>query len=211
MPDTVTIEAHDRSYDIADPGGRIGSKLEHGEVYERRLLDDIYDLGLTGTAFDLGAHVGNHALWLAAICGFSVHAWEPHKATATKLRANVRRNPDIDVTVHGWAAGDRATRGRFSGEDGSRTIKVDRGDVPVKRIDDHVTVEDLAVVKADVEGMESHALAGAAEHLKRCRPVVYTEVHTDIDRARIAAVLDPLGYHADGEIQMGSLMVRWRA
>lgn len=218
MSDLCTIEAHGRSYRIVNPGGRVGSKVERGEPYERRLLWDIYHLGLTGTAFDIGAHVGNHSLFLAGICGFKVHAWECHAPTVDKLRSNIDMNPDLDITVHEWAAGyeegtAHLTAGRWVEFDPTRPDKgalAEGGDIEVARIDDRLSVDDLAVVKVDVEGTEPAVLAGMARHLRQLHPVVYAESHSKQASRRIAAVLEPIGYRMDKPIQMGSLMERWR-
>lgn len=216
--DVVTIRAGDRDYRIVNPGpGRVGSKLEHGEPYERKLLQDIRGRRLSGTAFDVGAHIGNHALYLAAVCGLRVHAWEPHDASRRQLEKNLALNPALDITVHPWAAGAADDRGRFTAgmwlefdptRDGD-SLKLDRGDIPVHRVDDRLAVNDLAVVKVDVEGMEADALAGMVGHLARCRPVVYSETHTKTSARQTGSVLEPLGYQAVGEIRMGSTMTVW--
>lgn len=202
----LTIDTAGAAYRIADPGGRIGSKLVNGEPYERRLLADIARRGLTGTAFDIGAHVGNHALYLAAVCGFRVYAFEPNPDTFAQLAANIALNPGLDITAMPYAAGDRTTRARHAGR---MRLKVDRGGIPVRRIDDLLDVADLAVVKVDVEGMEPEALAGMERHLRRTHPLVYAETHTDHAEQRIAAVLEPLGYRPEATIAMGSVMRVW--
>lgn len=219
MGDVVTIEAHDRDYRIINPGpGRVGSKLVNGEPYEKKLLQDAYHLGLSGTAFDVGAHIGNHSLWFAAVCGLKVHAWEPHDASRVQLEANLALNPNLDITVHSWAAGAEDARGRFTPgmwlefdptRDGDK-LKLERGHIPVHRIDDQLHVDDLAVIKVDVEGMEAQVLEGAVGHIERCRPVIYTETHTRTSHNTVAAVLEPLGYRCDKIIRMGSPMERWR-
>jgi FkbM family methyltransferase len=219
MGEVVTIEAFRRSYRIVNPGaGRVGSKLARGEPYERKLLVDCYQQGLKGTAFDVGAHIGNHALYLAAICGFKVHAFEPHPDSLPQLHANIALNPDLDITVHEWAAGDRETRGRFTSgmwvefdptRDGD-TLKVDRGHVVVHRIDDELDIPDLVVVKVDVEGMEPLVLAGCIGHIERSRPVIYAETHTPAAQDAIADVLEPVGYEMTRAIHMGSTMTRWQ-
>ena len=218
VADIVTIRAFDRQYRIVNPGpGRVGSKLAHGEPYERKLLQDIYQRHLSGTAFDVGAHIGNHSLYLAAVCGLKVHAWEPYDASREMLEANLALNPDLDVTVHEWAAGAEDTRGRFTRgmwlefdptRDGD-SLKLDRGGVPVHRIDDHVAVDDLAVIKVDVEGMEAAVLQGAVGHIERCTPIIYSETHTPESHASVAAVLEPFGYRMTKAIRMGSVMEKW--
>lgn len=214
----VTIERHGRSYRIINPGeGRVGSKLAHGEPYEKKLLQEIERRGLSGTAFDVGAHIGNHTLWLAAICGLKVHAWEPFDRSRIALEANLALNPALDVEVHGWAAGAGDARGRFTSGmwiefDPTRPgekLTLERGHVPVHRIDDRLDVEDVAVIKVDVEGMEADVLAGATRHIERCRPLIYCEAHNRTASRKVAAVLEPLGYEATGMIRMGSPMERW--
>ena len=208
MPEILTIAGpNGASYCIEDPGGRVGSKLRNGEPYERKLLHDVNNLRPTGAAFDVGAHVGNHSLWFAAVCGLKVHAWEPYPESLRRLRLNLALNPNLDITVHPWAAGAETGRGRISG---GMTIQLDRGDIPVHRIDDHLAIDDLAVVKVDVEGMEPHALTGMLGHLERCSPVIYTECHSRAAHAAVAEVLEPLDYQVDKTIQMGSTMERWR-
>lgn len=218
MTDVVTIEAFGHDYRIINPGpGRVGSKLANGEPYERKLLQDCYQLGLKGTAFDVGAHIGNHTLYLAAVCGFVVHAWEPYGESRAALEANIELNPGLDITVYGWAAGAEDGRARFTSgmwlefdpnREGDK-LTLERGHIPVHRIDDLVDVKDLAVVKIDVEGMEHDVVAGAIGHIERSRPTIYSETHTRTAHDQMAAVLEPLNYRVAKTIRMGSNMERW--
>lgn len=205
------------TYRIGDPGGRIGFTLARGRPYEWRLLYQIRSLGLSGSAFDVGAHVGNHSLWMAAECGLKVHAFEPHWPSLDQLFDNLSLNPELDVTVHTWAAGDRETRGRLTSgmwvefdpsRDGA-ALKTGRGHIPVHRIDDVLDVPDLVVVKIDVEGMEAMVLSGMVRHIADNRPVIYCETHDQEAQDKIAAVLEPLGYTLGQVIQMGSPQHRW--
>ncbi len=221
MRDVVTIRGFGRDYRINNPGaGRVGSKLAHGEPYERKLLVDAYQLGLVGTAFDVGAHIGNHTLYFAAICGLTVHAWEPYDESRFMLEENLALNPSLDdrVIVHDWAAGAAHTRGRFTSgmwlefdptRDGS-TLTLERGHVQVHPIDDEVDVPDLAVMKVDVEGMEADVIKGALGHIERSRPVIYSETHTQESHDSVAALLEPLGYRMTKPVRMGSVMERWQ-
>lgn len=205
------------SYRIGDPGGRIGFTLAKGRPYEWRLLYQIRSLGLSGSAFDVGAHVGNHSLWMAAECGLTTYAWEPHDGSRRLLMDNLALNPGIPITVYDWAAGDRETRGRLTSgmwmefdpsRDGA-ALKTERGHIPVHRIDDKLNVKDLSVVKIDVEGMEAMVLSGMVSHIADNRPVIYCETHDQEAQDKIAAVLDPLDYTLGQVIQMGSPQHRW--
>lgn len=219
MPEIVTIEAFGRSYRIYNPGpGRVGSKLANGEPYEKKLLVDCHQQGFTGTCFDVGAHIGNHSLYFAAICGLRVHAWEPFDDSRNMLLENIALNPGIDVTVHDWGAGAFVGRARFTEgmwlefdptRDGAK-LTLDRGHVQVKRIDDEMDVPDLSVIKIDVEGMEADVIEGALGHIDRSKPTIYAETHRRIDHDKVAAHLEPLGYRVTRTIRMGSPMERWQ-
>lgn len=171
-----------------------------------------------GTAFDVGAHIGNHSLYLAAVCGLRVHAWEPHDESRAQLEANLALNPRLDITVHPWAAGAEDTRGRFTAgmwiefdptRDGD-SLKLDRGHVAVHRIDDHLDITDLAVIKVDVEGMEADVIRGALGHVERNLPIIYAETHTRTAHDAMHDVIGPLGYVVTRTIRMGSPMERWQ-
>lgn len=204
--DVLTITAHDSSYLIRDPGGRVGSKLVNGEPYERKLLDDVYRRQLSGVAFDIGAHVGNHTLYMAAVCGLTVLAFEPHPVSYRMLAGNMALNPGLEIHAYNYAAGSKPGRARFAGQ---MQLKTQRGHIPVRRLDDEIPPLPLVVVKVDVEGMEPEALAGMSGHLSRCKPIVYVETHTKTAHRRTAAVLEPLDYRATSSIAMGSVMNVW--
>jgi FkbM family methyltransferase len=210
MERVVTLERHGATWRIHDPGGRVGAHLAQGRPYEPQLLDEIHARGFTGTALDVGAHVGNHTLYMAAVCGLAVVAFEPDATSFSALRSNVDLNPALRpyIACMRAAAGPHAGRARVGR--GMRVHYYDHGDVYVVRIDDVcAATTDVSVVKVDVEGWEHLALAGATELLARCRPVVYAETHTRTAGRKTAAVLEPLGYTATGRIVMGSTMERW--
>lgn len=212
-----TIHDSGRSYRIIDPGGRVGSKVVNGEPYERRLLVDIRQRHHRGTAVDVGAHVGNHTLYLAAICGLRVLAFECHAPTVARLEANVALNPGLDITVHDEALGSADGSGHLTG---GRWVEFDPtrddkghlspgGDVKVRRFDDLYTLDDLTVVKVDVEGTEPHVLAGMASNIDANSPAIYAETHSNAAESAIRDVLGPLGYEVTRHIRMGSMMHRW--
>jgi hypothetical protein len=70
---------------------------------------------------------------------------------------------------------------------------------PVARLDD-VVRGPVAVIKLDVEGMESAVLRGAGRILSRHRPVVFAEANTEAEGESVAQVLAPYGYRATGRV-----------
>lgn len=216
----ISLAAPGHTWRVEDPGGRLGRRLRTGQPDEHALLDEIRARGFTGSAIDVGAHMGNHALYLAIVCGLTVHAFEPDPERLDALHANVALNadgyPDLAERVHTYpyAAGRRRggafwKQGRYRALDDSKG-----GPVPVVPIDDVLDLDDVSVVKVDVEGMEADALAGMARHLLRCRPVVYTEVHGHAAHDAQQRVLGPLGYRQVGELHETralARMERWEA
>lgn len=199
-----TVTAHDCTYRIFNPGGLIGRPLAEGRPYERHLLDWIFDAGFTGTAVDVGAHVGNHTLWLAAVCGLRVHAFEPNHTEA--LRVNVALNDlDDQVIVHDCALGAEPTTAQWSGKD---RLSTGAGPVPVLPLDGF-HLEDVSVIKVDVEDMEPEVLRGAEATIRDQRPVLFLEARDLACHNAIADVIEPWGYAHSGTAKTATPVERW--
>lgn len=193
MPDVVTIKAHGHRYRIENPGGLMGRSIAAGGPYEQKVLEHIYRKELRGRAVDIGASVGNHALWLAAICGLEVLAVEP--LDHARLQRNVALNPDLDIEVWPVALGDESTRGTVTGPPShvvGDSFPAD-GQVPIERLDDR-ELTDVALLKIDVEGHEPQVLRGAEQTVRRERPVIFAEAESPAAHERNAEVLRALGY-----------------
>lgn len=162
--------------------------------YEQELLDYVRSLGRRGAYVDAGSCLGTHTVWFAAYCPSShVHSFDPRPQCAGWTKMNVDANDlAAKVTVHDIGLSDRQ---------GVASATLDGVDVTfgVARMDTLVRGR-VAVIKADVEGMESLALAGATKILRRHRPVVFAEAFTETELAAISAVLEPLGYRATGRV-----------
>lgn len=185
----LVIRAHGVRYRIEDPGGLIGKSLRAGNPYEARVLEHIYRQGLKGVAVDAGASVGNHALWFAAVCGLRVVAFEP--LVYEQLLRNVALNGlgkqiRVQAVALGASAGTATPLGRGQLEPG-------QGSVPVEPLDGF-ELADVALLKVDVEGMEADVLEGALDTIRRCEPLIFAEAWDHEAHARVAGVLEPLGY-----------------
>lgn len=188
----ITISAHDRTYRIdVDPDGLIGGRIHaSGQPYEAPLLEHMYERRFKGVAVDVGAHVGNHALWLAAVCELEVWAFEP--LVCTELERNVELN-GLGGRLHavGVALGDEVGAARSVGKG---RLELDAaGDVPVRPLDEY-ELTDVAVVKIDVEDMEPWVLRGAVDTIRTSRPVIFAEARDDVCHQAIADVLEPWRY-----------------
>ena len=181
------------SYRIAAADGdHIGGIIAStGRPYEEELLEVMRHLiRPSDHVLDVGANIGNHALYFALVCDATVDAYEPDPDAIPYLHANVRENRAAGrIRVHEYALGETNTAGTMRAR-GHTEID---GLVDVRRLDD-AGFDDVRLMKIDVEGAEPMVLRGARETLRRCRPVVVAEAGTAAERDAVDAELLPLGY-----------------
>lgn len=150
--------------------------------YESHLLEDVLRRTSPGElAVDVGAHVGNHTLFMAAIAGLDVIAIEPSPASVELLKTNVAANRvSRQVEVIEAAAGAEEAYGRLVEDDPANTgmtrVELGDGDVEVTTVDKLVGRRLVSVLKIDVEGWEEEVLKGSVHVLKRDRPILYMEI-----------------------------------
>lgn len=212
----VRIEAHDRAYEI-EATGIVGRCAAQGVPYEARLLEWIYEQKFSGLALDVGAHVGNHSLYMAAICALDVVAFEPTK-NVRDLRRNVSLNElEERITVHRVALGREHAIGKMVGKGQvdpdwrsmTQELKLGDGELEIQTLDSF-QLEDVAVIKVDVEGMEADVLAGGLLTIERDRPVIYAETWGDDYTRSVGEVLAPLGYEVTNRIRTATPVQEWR-
>lgn len=187
--------------DLDDLGDHISRRIHRRRSwYEQDLLADISSRVQRGVAIDVGAHIGNHTVFLA-LSGFEVVAFEPNPITREQLERNVKLN-ELQVQVLAAAAGSKQTYARLESENPSntgmtRTIEDPLGGVPMVTIDSLNL--DPKVIKIDVEGSELDILEGARQTIWRCKPVLYIESEAEDLRRAVEAFLAPLGYSCFGK------------
>lgn len=176
--------------------------LATGAFYEAGMLEDLRRRLKPGGLFvDVGANIGNHALFAAGPCGARVLAFEPSPALADHCAATLAANGlsarlDLRRQGLGAAPGTAALRPGPGHNAGRTRLEAGAGTVAVVRLDD-VLAEAPAVIKIDVEGMEPAVLEGARGVLARHRPAVYVETLDEAAFAAAEAILRPLGYRAE--------------
>jgi FkbM family methyltransferase len=138
------------------------------------------------TCFDVGANVGAVALALAKYVGSSgkVFAFEPGPPNILRLQRNLELNPSLLSRTEIVACGVADMPGELwwaeeHGNPGNALLS-DRGThkIPVTTLDSFVEKRGIGrvdFVKIDVEGMEFQVMRGAADTLRRFRPIVYFE------------------------------------
>jgi FkbM family methyltransferase len=169
--------------------------------YEAELLEDILRRTQPGQlALDVGAHVGNHTVFLAAVADLDVIAVEPSSAALDLLKKNVEANGVSGrVTVVEAAAGaEESAATLIPGSDdntGMTRVVLGGDDVPVTTVDRIVGRRRVSVMKVDVEGWEKEVLRGAQTVLRRDQPILYLEVSDARHERDLRQLLNDLGYH----------------
>ncbi|HET9400060.1 MAG TPA: FkbM family methyltransferase [Candidatus Acidoferrales bacterium] len=140
------------------------------------------------TFIDIGAHIGQYSL-IAAGTGLDVHCFEPDEKTFQLLQANIAQNRLTRVTANRAAVSATAGRVPFYpaaptniGNSSLRPQSYSTGEeitVECVRLDSYVkdhNVQNICLIKIDVEGAECDALEGAEQTIERWRPAIAMEL-----------------------------------
>ncbi len=177
---------------------------EWGEA-EVRLFNKLLRPG--DAVVEAGSNIGSHTVPLAKIVGPTgqVTAFEPQRLIFQLLCANLALNDCWNVDTRHAAVGNENGHvliDRISPEAecnfGGVQLNLGYGAslghdrVPIMTIDS-LGLEQLAFIKADVEGFEQGVIEGARETIARCRPAIYVE-HNDLENWAVPELLNSLGY-----------------
>jgi FkbM family methyltransferase len=160
-----------------------------GEFYEMEELDIIWKhFKENGVFVDIGANVGNHAIFVSKILNAKkVIPFELHPDAVVILTTNIALNDcqNMDPSFLGYGVSSsaerlsprRATYGNNLG--GTRFKPKGSGDVqsfPTICADTALDNTWVDFIKIDVEGMELDALNSLEQTVERCRPTMLVEV-----------------------------------
>jgi protein-L-isoaspartate O-methyltransferase len=92
----VRFRYAEQEFVLVGPEGRshaLSQCERSGTFYELEMLEDMRGrLAHGDLVLDVGAHIGTHSVYLAAVCGCRVIAFEPHPEAFAALCENVHRN-----------------------------------------------------------------------------------------------------------------------
>lgn len=203
------IEFERQTFKLLDPEkdhAEVG-KIQRATVFaEQALLDDMRTRLRAGDlVIDVGANIGNHAIFLAAVCGCRVVALEPFAINYAALVENLRANGVTSlVEAQRLAAGAKRSFGRVRvgalTELGAVTVQASHepGDVDIVTLDELTLPQAPRAIKIDVERAEMEVLRCSIETLRVAKPLLYVET---LDRTlfdTVAAFLYPLDYRVVG-------------
>ena len=158
--------------------------------YEPHLSTLIKHYLKPGTSFfDIGANIGIHSLSAAVIWDTKVYSFEPVAFIREKLNKNIALNRYSTIQVVPLALSDEnkviktnysessSNQGTFSivnEDNGTNSIECIKGDEYVLEN----KIENISVIKIDVEGFEYSVLTGLANTILKQKPVIFFEFDT---------------------------------
>lgn len=132
---------------------------------------------------DVGANIGNLALAAASVSApdGEVHAIEPHPRIHSYLERNIQLNKFENVHTYNVAVGAEGGEKSLTDKRSDDTNRLDgsRGEISVRvsSLDQLLAerIEEVKLLKIDVEGYEPHIIQGSKQILS-CTDAVYFEV-----------------------------------
>jgi FkbM family methyltransferase len=212
------------------PGDAISDSIAFTGTYDLRFTRVLHSLARKGGRLvDVGANLGYFSLlWAAASRHNSVVAFEASPRTLEMLRNNVSQNRfEAQIEIRSQAVGKDNTEMQFDpgpeGQTGWGGLALARSalshSVQVVRLDDALRdVDQIDLLKIDIEGADTWALLGAERLLKERRvKYVWWEQHKprmrelNIPEGQAAEFLRSLGYRPVPQSDLRADTVNWCA
>ena len=206
-----TREGISMMWDPEDMGTAPNVMVNYG-TYESEESDYLLRAAVGATViFDVGANVGFYSLhWASRLApGGTIHSFEPVPSTFSWLARNIALNhleevihannfglgdtpADVSLFVPDFTGCGAASMRDLHPEEHSQELKIH-----LDTLDHYFSaagLQQLDLLKADVEGAELSVLRGARETISRYHPLIFLELLRKWSR--------PFGYHPNDVIEM---------
>lgn len=158
---------------------------------------------------DIGSNTGTHALALAKTCDL-IHCFEPYPPALQALTRHVKENKLENIIIHPVGLSDRnhiadfyenklgnLGAGTFVANENRKSdyqLKLANGDEYLDA--NGINMDDIELIKVDVEGLEINVIKGLAKCLSRSLPTVFWEFNSNNSVEHGEAILEafPEGY-----------------
>lgn len=179
-----TLAVHDRDY--------ISNLLHFAKrFFEIEILEYLAErFPKNRTIIDVGANIGNHALYFSRyLHPERLICFEPFALNFELLRRNLGSKAELHQI--GLGNRERVVGLRYNPENMGISVLDENipGTIQVKRLDDFA-LTDVSLIKVDVEGDDVEVLEGAHQTIQQSRPVLVVEGEFD----RLFPVLSPHNY-----------------
>lgn len=201
---------------VDNPADAIQSCHLNGCFYEARELADMtLLLPEEANILDLGANVGNHAIYFSLIeRANNIVVFEPNPRAMRLLKKNIALNnleDIVDLSHLGIALGKKDGRATYVEDQekadnnlgGAQLESIhssNESGILVKALDSIALPEIPDFIKIDVEGMEIDVLQGATNLILNNRPILYVEVVTS-NREDFYKIMEKWNYRIERTYQ----------
>ncbi|MBE3128584.1 MAG: FkbM family methyltransferase [Actinobacteria bacterium] len=194
----VTIKSEDGIFFC---GNKISSAWTGSNYYERESRE-YFELD-SGNFIDVGANIGKFSVIVAKNLYGKVYAIEPHPQTFDILRKNIKLNNLKNVEAINFACSSKkGDIDLYIDERGTlgHSIKADSKSVGKRKIKvkaiclDDLEIDNVKLIKIDVEGAESDVLKGAKKILERYHPKIIFEAWDESYLEKVRIVLRDFNY-----------------
>jgi len=164
-------------------------------AFEKPLLHFLRDVASNvakpdSVFIDVGANIGQHSLYMSQRVS-QVHAFEPFSEVSQRLQHHMDLNKLNNIDLHSIALSDKteqrtfyAPTGRNQGIGSFDPSTVGKGNQAIAALalvkgDDYLAEHDINqvdILKIDVEGYEKKVLSGLSKTLSQSRPLVVCEI-----------------------------------
>lgn len=207
-PTMTVVSVDDVEYSIALPDA--GTDYIQGQItrtripYEHDMLEAMAARLQQGDlVLDIGANIGNHTLFLAAVPRCRVIAYEPSEHLTNAIRDSVAANGFQDrISIRCAAVSDvagdavlvNADPSNLGGQHVDLDTTAEGQATEVIRLDDELPDQRVAAIKVDVEGFEVRVLRGAEALIERDHPDIWIECLSWKHFEDVSEVLGAHGY-----------------
>lgn len=173
--------------------------------YEDKLLEKAQSLNLKGVYVDIGANIGNHSIFFSCFCSSTkVYSFEIDEKIFSLLKENMKNNC-LNHTYHLSNIGILDKKGLV---DLSKTdhlnagmtkiVNIEGTQNKVDKLDNALqNIENIVLIKIDVEGFELEIINGAKSILENQSPVIFAELATKKEFKAVKKELSKYGYKTD--------------
>jgi len=166
-----------------------------------------------GAIIDVGANIGLHSLRLSkSFSKADLYAFEPSPPTFMNLQQNIKRSGQNNIIALPYALSNQVCEKEFFHcEDNAYSSLIDTHRKNVKsvfrvavttldQIVEEQRIQDVSLIKIDVEGLESEVVLGATKTIQKFHPDIFVEIYggtnSNPEPARTVEILRALGYQA---------------
>jgi protein O-GlcNAc transferase len=201
LKDNTFIYTHDKGEYISD-------YIEQTKwYYEPKTIDYIKSLNLSNCSIlDVGANIGNHT---HAINKFTKDCYlisiEPFEQNLEILKLNHNNGHILNCFVDNDINAYNEIELKISpiwGKNNLGYIKqTNKGQTVKVNCIDSIVLENLSLIKLDIEGNELNALKGALHTIGVFKPIIIAEHHTESEHLEVLNYLSDFGYSLETIIE----------